>query len=105
MMRDINWIKQQILSENYQFRKHALERASERGIQPLDVKEALLSGNIIEDYPDDQRGHSCLVCGKTLLGHYLHVVCGLFDDIVWIVTAYEPEREDWIDNITRRSAQ
>lgn len=104
-MRDLDWIKKQILSENYQFRKHAMERASERGIQPFDVKEALLNGDIIENYPDDQRGLSCLVCGKTLTGNYLHVVCGLFDDTLWIITAYKPEQEDWIDNITRRSAQ
>jgi hypothetical protein len=105
MINDISRIKQHIQSENYQFRKHALERASERGIQPLDVKEAILSGNIIEDYPDDPRGMSCLVCGKTFVGDYLHIVCGLVDDTLWVVTVYKPEPEEWIDHMTRRASQ
>ena len=65
-----------------------------RNDRPESPEYTLLNGNIIEEYPDDQRGYSCLVCGKTLIGHYLHIVCGLSDDILWVVTAYEPERRD-----------
>ncbi|MCL0038166.1 DUF4258 domain-containing protein [Thermodesulfovibrionales bacterium] len=45
-----------------------MERASIRGIDSLEVKETLVNGEIIEDYPDDKRRHSCLVYGKTRIG-------------------------------------
>ena len=54
----MQWIKEQVENGNYQLKLHAVERASTRGIDPLEVKEALLNGEIIEDYPEDKRGHS-----------------------------------------------
>ena len=44
---DIYWVKEQVRKGNYQFKLHALERASTRGIDPIEIKEALLSGKII----------------------------------------------------------
>jgi hypothetical protein len=79
---DIYWVKEQVVKGNYQFKLHALERASTRGIDPIEIKEALLSGKIIEDYPEDKRGHSCLVQGKTLTGRDIHAVCGKSYDIM-----------------------
>ncbi len=38
----MQWIKEQIEKGNYQLKLHAVERASTRGIDPLEVKEALL---------------------------------------------------------------
>jgi hypothetical protein len=103
MDEDIEWIIRHVETGDYLFRRHAAERASERGINPLDVKEALLNGNIVEDYPDDPRGHSWLVCGKTKSGQYLHIVCGCLHDRLWIVTVYEPDSEEWLDPLHRRS--
>jgi hypothetical protein len=34
----IDWIKNQVRKGNYQLKVHAIERASLRGIDPLDVK-------------------------------------------------------------------
>ncbi len=56
----IQWIKEQVEKGNYQLKLHAVERASTRGIDPLEVKEALLNGEIIEDYPEDKRGIAVL---------------------------------------------
>jgi len=47
MNEDIKWIRSHVETGDYQFRKHAAERASERGINPLDVKESLLNGVVI----------------------------------------------------------
>lgn len=99
---DIQWIKEQVREGNYQLKLYALERASSRGIDPLEIKEALLNGEIIEDYPDDKRGKSCLVNGKTGSGRYLHLVCGIAYNILWIITVYEPDPKEWIDSRTRR---
>jgi hypothetical protein len=98
----MQWIKEQVEKENYQFKLHAVERGSIRGIDPLDVKEALLNGEIIEDYPDDKRGHSCLVYGNTWNGKDIHVLCGRAYDILWIITVYEPDPTEWINPKTRR---
>ena len=56
---DICWVKEQVKKGNYQFKLHALERASTRGINPIEIKEALLGGKIIEDYPEEIGRASC----------------------------------------------
>lgn len=99
---DIKWIRTQVADGNYEFRLHALERASERGIYPVEIKEALFDGEIIEDYPNDKRGYSCLVYGKSKGGKAIHLVCGIAYDRLWIVTVYEPDILDWIDPKTRK---
>jgi hypothetical protein len=49
------------------FTSHALDQMnlSERMISRRDVYEAIESDEIIEDYPEDPRGHSCLIVGET----------------------------------------
>ena len=91
----ISWIRQKIRLNEYQVKLHSLIRINERGFLPREVREALLSGKIIEDYPDDMRGHSCLVWGKTSSGKDLHLVCGIADEILWIITIYEPTADKW----------
>ena len=99
---DIDWIKEQVKKVNYQLRVHAIERASLRGIDPLDIKETLLSGWIIETYPNDGRGESCLVYGMNRDGKIIHVVCGMAHSTLWVITVYEPDSEEWIDAVERR---
>jgi hypothetical protein len=89
------FIKTRVVSGKYQARLHALQRVNERGILPHEVREALLNCKVIEDYPDDRRGHSCLVWGVSSLGRDLHAVCGVSEDIVWVITIYEPDTEEW----------
>jgi len=40
-----------------------------------EVLEALETGEIIEEYPEDAPYPSCLVLGRTLRGRPLHLVC------------------------------
>lgn len=102
---DIQWIKEQVERGNYQLKLHALERASIRGIDPLEIKVALLNGEIIEDYSEDKRGHSCLVYGKSQSERDIHMVCGMAYDILWIITVYEPDPAEWVDPKTRREVK
>jgi hypothetical protein len=60
---------------------------------------------VIEEYPEDKRGKSCLVYGTTKGRKDLHIVCGLTSDTLWVITVYEPDSEEWIDPKTRRRAQ
>lgn len=99
---DIQWMRAQVHSGNDQLRLHAIERASLRGIGPLEIKEALIRGEVIEEYPEDQRGQSCLAYGTTLAGKDLHMVCGVAAGFLWIITVYEPNPAEWIDAKTRR---
>ena len=62
------------------------------------VYEAILSGEIIEDYPDDVPYPSCLVFGRTRDGRPVHVVCAhVPEDTAIIITVYEPDPDRWTD--------
>ncbi|MBI4287932.1 MAG: DUF4258 domain-containing protein [Chloroflexi bacterium] len=96
-------IRRKIEEGNYWFTLHAGSRMIERDIAVIEVVQALLSeaAEIIEDYPSDPRGSSCLVLGKTARGRSLHVHCSYPPGIA-IITSYQPELADWIDERTRR---
>ncbi len=56
-----------------------------------DIEESLLCGRILEDYPDDKRGESCLVVGFSNSGIPIHTVCGERNDRMIIITVYIPK--------------
>jgi len=65
-------------------------------IEAADLEQAVLRGNIIEPYPDAPRGPSCLILGFSKSGKPLHIVCGnIEEEEILIVTAYEPDPEEW----------
>jgi len=98
----IEKIQKRVKAGNYRFTIHAFERCVERGISPEQVKSAILSGEIIEDYPDDKYGPSCLIYGVTRERKILHVQCSM--EPVWIVTSYDPtlHPEEWDREYKRR---
>jgi len=63
---------------------------------------AIAGGEVIEEYPEDPRGASCLILVRTPTGKPLHMVCG-FDREGWAVIY--PEESKWIDERTRRRMQ
>lgn len=74
---------------------HAQQQTITRRIKIGEIREALLSpsAELIEDYPDDPRGSSCLVYGKAV-NRILHVHLSYPPEIV-IITAYEPDPTKW----------
>ena len=74
----------------------------ERMISTSDVRKVLMEGEIIEDYPDDARGHSCLILGFGEGERPLHVVCSPKDDYLVIITAYVPYPDQWDDEYRSR---
>ncbi|GMQ74993.1 MAG: hypothetical protein BMS9Abin01_0236 [Gammaproteobacteria bacterium] len=52
-------------------------------------------GEIIEDYPEDSRGHSCLMLGEGEGARPIHVVCSPKEEYLAIITAYVPSEEEW----------
>lgn len=66
-----------------------------------EIHEAINLGEIIEEYPDDVRGASCLVLH---IGHgrAIHVVCAPKPDYLAIITAYVPDPDMWTSDFRVR---
>ena len=54
-----------------------------------------MRGELFENYPEDARGHSCLLLGIDLEGRPIHVVCLPKAEFLAIITAYTPEPKEW----------
>lgn len=67
-----------------------------------DVREIIECGEIIEDYPMDQKGHSCLIMGYDNGNRPIHVVCSPKEDYLAIITAYIPSLEEWEKGYKKR---
>jgi hypothetical protein len=52
-----------------------------------EVEVVVSCGELLEDYPDDARGHSCLMLGLGDEGRAIHVVCAPKDDYLAVITA------------------
>jgi len=98
---DITLIKDKVRREDCYWRQHAIERSIEREISESETMEVILSGEIIEEYPEDTYGPSCLIFGRTRNGRPIHVQCSL-PPTVWVITLYEPTLDEWIDYRKRR---
>ncbi|TEB04386.1 hypothetical protein Psch_04113 [Pelotomaculum schinkii] len=99
---DILKIRDKILKGEWVLSRHARIRAGQRCIRDFDLVIAIANGEIIEDYPEDQRGHSCLVLGHTKDGQPVHSVCAFDPSGTFvIITAYFPEPPKWKDPKTR----
>lgn len=73
-------------------------------VTPEFIREEILSQNyeIIEEYPNDPRGESCLVLGFTNEKRPIHVVCGKNrSGHLILITIYTPEMPKWKDPYTR----
>ena len=79
------------------FLPHAIRQMSrpDRMITAQDVRRVAMRGELIEDYPEDVRGHSCLLLGIDIQGRPIHVVCSPKPEFLAIITAYSPEPKEW----------
>lgn len=80
--------------ETIQMTSHALKRCRERNIKLIDIKQCIMYGEIIEEYPNDYPFPSALVM-ECNIGTPLHVVAGIGDGYLWIITAYVPSLSNW----------
>lgn len=62
---------------------------------------SIVRGELLEDYPEDPRGHSCLILSY-IQGRLIHTICGMSEYGVVFITAYWPKEPKWIDERTRR---
>ncbi|MCC6169932.1 MAG: DUF4258 domain-containing protein [Caldilineaceae bacterium] len=71
-------------------------------ITPEEVRRVVFDGELIEDYPEDVRGHSCLLLGTGTGGRQVHVVCSPKDEYLSVITVYIPDARRWEDGGRRR---
>jgi hypothetical protein len=69
-----------------------------------EVLEALDTGEIIEEYLDDQPYPSCLILGRTRAARPLHIVCApvLTEHRLIVITIYQPDPARWEADFKRR---
>ena len=96
-----------IRAGNYESGPHIGTRAQKRRIAPEYIEQGI--GNdapeIIEPYPDDARGPSCLIRGELLSGDVIHVCVGysqlrdsavaMDEASVFLMTCYWPDPAQW----------
>ena len=86
------------------FLPHATRQMSrpDRMIAASEVQSVVVTGDLVEDYPNDPRGHSCLVLGFGADRRPIHVVCSPKADYLAVITAYVPDPAQWSDGFRRR---
>lgn len=97
-------IRDKVSRRQYEFSKHAVDQSIIRNISVFEIEEAILNqSEVIEDYPEDKYGPSCLIFGLTNHGRPLHIQCGSPDrPVIKIITLYEPDPDIWIDHRIRK---
>ncbi len=98
----IDRLRKRIRSNRYEISLHAQKERCEEEISIQEIEQAILRGEIIEDYPQDRRGPSCLVLGYS--GNKpIHIVCSILTN-GWlrIITVYIPKMPKWINPRQRR---
>ncbi len=101
---EIEGIRVKISIGEYRFSDHAVKSMIKRDIERIEIEEAIISGEIIEEYPDDKYSPSCLIYGRTKSSRQLHVQLSVPPTVV-IITAYEPDESEWIDYRVRRKKE
>ncbi len=96
-----DFIRSAVENQAYQISLHADDERLAEGLTILELESALKDCEIIEHYPEDPRGESCLaigfvndkpihtICGKNRAGHLV------------LITVYRPSMPKWKDPYTR----
>ena len=86
------------------FLPHAVQQMvrPERMMTSGEVREVIEHGELIEDYPEDARGRSCLLHGRGNRDREIHVVCSPREDYLAVFTAYLPSEDEWESNLRTR---
>jgi hypothetical protein len=101
---NISALIQAVAAKRVIYTPHALTQMSkpDRLIRPYEIRSVLNGGEIIEDYPEDSRGHSCLMLGFGNDKRPIHVVCSPKDEYLAIITAYLPDPQQWTADFKKR---
>lgn len=95
---------QEAANKRLLFLPHTIRQMSrpDRMITTTEIEGVVKIGEVIEDYPEDARGHSCLMLGFGREDRAIHVVCAPKDEYLAIITAYLPDPNQWTPNFRGR---
>ena len=102
----IDEIRKLIQAGRYEVSLHAQNERLEDDLDVSEIETAILTGEVIEDYPDDPRGPSCLISGQ-VGSKAVHVVVGWArmrgeeNRTLRVITVYIPKTPKWSDPRTR----
>ena len=99
---DILKIQELCKKQCVMYSKHVLDRMMQRNIMSDEIEQSICNGKIIEEYPNDYPYPSCLILGITLQKRFLHIVVGVTETNLWIITVYDPDKNKWNSNFTIR---
>lgn len=99
---NIELIKELVKSQKIRWTNHMVVRLLQRNISQEDIENAISNGEIIEEYENDYPYPSCLVYGINFNNNVIHIVCGVNDNELWIITAYYPDKEKWDETLKIR---
>ncbi|MBU2623493.1 MAG: DUF4258 domain-containing protein [Proteobacteria bacterium] len=101
--KDFLKIIKQSAAKKILFLPHAVRQMSkpDRMISTKDIRLVLEHAEIIEDYPEDVRGHSCMIF-SFIDKRPIHVVCSPKEEYLAIITAYIPNDQEWNNNYKKR---
>jgi len=98
-------IRLKIDADEFEFSRHAVDQTIIRRISVREVREVFAHGEVIEDYPEDKYGPSCLIFGTTAAGRPLHIQCSYPSRLlIKVITLYEPDPRRWVDFKERRAS-
>lgn len=97
----IDEIREFIHKQDFKITGHAFEEMSIDGLSLKDIVTGVMSGDIIESYPDSYPLPACLINGKTEKGEPIHV-CISMAPLVKVITVYRPDPTKWIDGFRKR---
>lgn len=102
---DIEKIRNLVAKGKYEFSRHAERKRELDMILIEELEHVMRNCEIIEDYPDDPRGASCLVLGFS--GQRpIHAVCTIKTDPeeLFLITIYDPSKQPdkWTENYRKR---
>ena len=102
----VEFIRSGLLRQAYEISQHADDERLADGLTVDEVEGALMRSEILEEYPQDPRGYSCLALGFLADGRAVHVVCGgtRQERLIWI-TVYLPGLPKWLDARTRNRSR
>ena len=105
--RDILTLVREAAAKRMLFLPHALRQMArpDRMIRRTEIRNVIETGEAIEDYPGDARGHSCLLLGYGDGGRAIHVVCAPKEDFLAVITAYLPDEDQWSEDFRVRKAK
>lgn len=96
-------IRAKITAGQYEFSRHAVDQSIRRNITVDEGCQAIATGEVIEDYPNDKYGPSCLILGFTDGRRALHLQCSYPSrPLVKLITLYEPDPSLWTNYRERK---